>query len=814
MIGQTISHYKILEKLGEGGMGVVYKAEDTKLKRTVALKFLPLELTKDEEAKERFFVEAQAAASLSHSNIVTVHEINEHEDQTYIAMEYVDGENLKDIIIQNSKFKIDGRHEVTSPSQMMKKEGKETWTLHMDRILNITIQICEGLREAHAKEIVHRDIKCANIVVTEKGVAKILDFGLAKLRGQSKLTKLGTTLGTAAYMSPEQYMGKEVDHRTDIWSLGVVLYEMISGQLPFKGDYEQAIIYSILNDKPESLTSLRSGIPPELETIVNKALGKKPSDRYQYIEELLVDLKKSIKDFGPKLKVSQKKGDKKKSDRSRKPKQTVFIPLAIILLVGGFFIFKSIIKWGTSSIPEGFASENKKSIAVLPFADMSPNKDQEYFCDGIAEELINNLTKVSGFLVTARTSAFSFKGKNFDIPTIGKKLNVELVLEGSVRKEGDDLRITAQLIKVSDGYHLWSDAYNRKLKDVFAIQEDISRSIVDRLKINLMTEEEANLEKRQTTNIDAYNLYLKGRYFWGKRTEEGLKKSLEYFQLAIDKDPQYALAYVGKADAYTILAYWGFLSPKVAFPKAKVLAKKALQIDNSLAEAYTTLAWIYFDYEWDWAAAEHNYKKAIKLKPGYATTYHWYGAYFESLGRFEESLKMRKQALKLDPFSLLINAELSNSLIRLGRFDEAKEQLLKTLEMGPNFSPAHLNLGHLYSEKGEFEIAIRAYSRALSIPWAAGFLGYAYAKAGKIEKAREILAELKESSEESYIRPSAISLVYYGLGDLEKAFDWLEKAIQERDPVIPWIRQIVPKEDQILSDPRYKAILRKIGLDR
>jgi len=788
MIGKTISHYKILEKLGEGGMGEVYLAEDTKLKRKVALKFLPREYTKDKQVKERFEREAQAAAALNHPNIVTIHEINEHEDQTYIAMEYVEGNTLKDKI----------------PSG----------PLLLTEVLEFTKQICEGLQKAHDAGIVHRDIKPQNIIINQDGQVKILDFGLAKLKGVSQLTKESSTLGTIHYLSPEQALGKDVDHRTDIWSLGVILYEMVTGHMPFKGDYEQAIIYSIINEKPDSITTVRTGIPPGLERILHKALGKNPSERYQQIHELGEDLRKIVKDTKPEELVSQKKGERDKSKRFMKPLVPVFIPVAIILLLGGFFLFKGILKKEPSSPSTGLTTEDKKTIAVLPFADMSPQKDQEYFCDGIAEELINTLTKVSGFQVTARTSAFSFKGKNLDIPTIGKKLKVEMVLEGSVRKEGDNLRITAQLIKVTDGYHLWSEAYNRKLKDVFAIQEDISRSIVDKLKVNLLTGEESKLEKRHTTNIEAYNLYLKGRYFWGKRTEEGLKKSLEYFQLAIDKDSQYARAYVGKADAYTILTYWGYLTPKKAIPKAKVLAKKAMQIDDSLAEAYATLAWICLDYDWDWPGAEDRFKIALELNPGYATAYHWYAAYFQSRGQFEESLKMRKQALKLDPFSLLKNAELSNVLSSLGRFDEAKEQFYKTLEMDPNFSQTHLYLGNFYEKKGQYEEAIKAYQKALSIPWAAGFLGSAYAKAGKTEKAREILAELIEKSKERYIRPSAISLIYFGLGDIKKAFDWLEKGFEERDPAMPWIRLLLPEEDRVLTHPRFKAFLKKMDLDK
>ena len=468
MVGQTISHYKILEKLGEGGMGVVYKAEDTKLKRTVALKFLPPEFTRDKDAKERFSIEAQAAAALSHSNIVTVHEIDECEDQIYIAIEYVKGQSLKDKI--------------------------ESGPLNINEALKIAIQVAEGLNEAHEKGIVHRDIKSANIMITDKGQVKIMDFGLAKLKGKSKLTKAGTTVGTTSYMSPEQSMGKDVDHRTDIWSLGVVLYEMITGQLPFKGEYEQAVVYSILNEEPEPVTGLRTGVPKELERIINKALEKNPSERYQHVQDIMID----IKGLRKKNKLRRLKG----------------------------------IHTDTGSKP---------SIAVLPFRDMSPQKDQDYFCEGIAEEIINALTQIEKLRVIARTSAFAYKGENIDAREIGKKLDVETLLEGSIRKAGNRLRITAQIINVADGSHLWSEKYDREMEDIFAIQDEITLTVVDNLKIKLLGKEKENIVKHHTDNQEAYNSYLKGRYFWNRRYKIGYRMALEHFQQAIEKDPFFVL---------------------------------------------------------------------------------------------------------------------------------------------------------------------------------------------------------------------------------------------------------------------------------
>ena len=761
--------YKIIEKIGEGGMGIVYKAEDTKLKRNVALKFLPSELTRDKKAKARLIQEAQAAAALNHPHICTVYEVDEIDDQTFFAMEFIEGQTLR--------------------------ERLKSGPLGIEEAVNIAFQVAEGLGEAHKKGIIHRDIKPANIMMTKKGQAKIMDFGLAKLAWGADLTKPSMIMGTVAYMSPEQARGQKVDYRADIWSFGVVLYEMLTGKLPFKGDNEQAMIYSTLKDKPVPSPELPSIFRP----IITTCLEKEPIKRFQSAD--------NIRDKLERLGIREKS-----ALRGTNFAIKTLVPAAlagIFLFAVVYFLFLQPAKHSTSSDD----ISGKKSIAVLAFADMSPQKDQEYFCDGIAEELINTLTKVSGFQVTARTSAFSFKDKNLDIPSIGKKLHVDLVVEGSVRKAGDNLRITVQLIKVSDGYHLWSKSYNRKLKDVFFIQEDISRTIMEELKIRLLAEEKTRLEKRNTNNIEAYNQYLQGRYFWSKRTEEGLKKSLEHFQKAIDIDPQYALAYVGKADAYNLLTYWGFLVPTEAYPKAKILAEQALQIDDSLAEAYASLAFIQLDYDWDWPAAEASFKKALDLNPNYALTYHWYGAYLESKDQLEQSLEMRKKALALDPLSLQINSQIGYTLIIMDRLDEAEQYLKKSLEMAPNSSYTHQSLGQLYAKRGWLDMALEEYQKARGIPWTAAFIGSTYAKTGKKEKAREMIAQLIEQSKEKYVRPSAISAIYFALGEYEKAFDWLDVGFEERDPVMPWIRFVVPDEDGLRSHPRYRAILNKMRLD-
>jgi len=536
MIGKTISHYKILGKLGEGGMGVVYKAEDTKLKRIVALKFLPPEFTRDKDAKERFFVEAQAAAALSHSNIVTVHEVDEYENQIYIATEYIEGQNLKDKI--------------------------ESGPLQIEESLKIAIQIAEGLQEAHEKGIVHRDIKGANIMVTEKNQVKIMDFGLAKLKGKSKLTKAGTTVGTASYMSPEQSMGKKVDHRTDIWSLGVVLYEMITGQLPFKGDYEQAVVYSILNEEPEPVTAIRTGIPQELERIINKTLVKDPSGRFQHADEFITDMQHLKKEL--ELKRSKSKVDimpEPDSKRSKRIKQYAVLVAILIIIVATYFIVTKILPKEETEFKKKAESKWENSIAVLPFVDLSPEKDQEYFCDGMTEQIISNLTRLKKLKVIARTSVMKFKNTNKTIPQIGSELNTAYVLEGSLRKAANQIRITAQLINVKDGFHLWSDDYTRELKNIFDIQDDISGKIGNALLEKLSIKETTAIKTKRPANLEAYNYYLRGLHYHEKKYWQEIYISKEkaqkifniaeqMFKKAIELDPDYALSYAGLADLY------------------------------------------------------------------------------------------------------------------------------------------------------------------------------------------------------------------------------------------------------------------------
>jgi serine/threonine protein kinase/Tfp pilus assembly protein PilF len=752
MIGKTISHYKILEKLGGGAMGVVYRGQDLKLKRFVAIKLLPPDLTRDPKSKERFLQEAQAASALDHTNICNIHEIDETEDgQIFMVLTYYEGETLKKKI----------------------KRGP----LKLENAIDIAIQVARGLAKVHEMGIIHRDIKPANMMITKDGVVKIVDFGLAKLARGMHPEKSGTTMGTAAYMSPEQARGDEVDHRTDIWSLGVVLYEMLTGKVPFRSEYEQAVRYSILNEEPEPISGLQPGLPAELERIVAKALAKSPDERYQKIDDALSDLRT--------LKSELKSIISEKQPSRKKP---------------------------------------RPSIAVLPFANLSADKEQEYFCDGMAENLINALTHVEDLRVVARTSAFSFRGKEMDVREIGRQLKVETLLEGSVRKAGNRLRIGAQLVNVADGYHLWSEKYDRDIgdmccpEDIFAIQDEISLAVVDKLKVKLLGEEKAKLVKRHTKDLEAYDLYLKGRFFWNKRTQEGYQKSLGYFQQAIDRDPTYALAYAGIADCYDLLGWYDYLPPEEAFPRARAAAEKALEMDDTLAEANASLGWISANYEWDWRTAESKYKRAIELNPSYATVHQWYAEYLSYMGRHDESITEAKRAQELDPLSIIINNDLGQVLYYARQYDQAIEQLQKTLELDANFVVAHFFLAFLYAQKAMYDEALAEVQKAMDL--SAGDdslmlaqLGAIYSYSGRRDEANKVLDELHQLSKQRYVSPFYMALIYMGFGQKDQAFEWLERAYKERDHWLETLK-VHPWLDSLRPDPRFRALLKRIGLEK
>ncbi len=745
LAGRTISHYKILEKLGEGGMGVVYRADDTKLERHVALKFLSPRILGTDEEKARFVHEAKAAAALNHPNICTVYEIDEADGQAFIAMECVEGQNLKTKI--------------------------ESSSMTLDEALRIATRIADGLTEAHARGIVHRDIKPANIVVTPKGSVKIMDFGLARSSTATQLTVIGTTVGTIAYMSPEQARGERIDHRTDIWSLGVILYEMVAGRRPFRGNRDQAVVYSILNEEPELLSVTQPGIPKELEDVVCRMLSKNQASRHASAEEVLVDL-----------------------SRLREVRETA------------------------TSTGQAGARRRRPSVAVLPFLDMSPQRDQEYFCEGMAEELINALTHLVGLKVSARTSSFQFKGPGHDVRKIGRDLGVETVLEGSVRKAGSRLRITAQLISVVDGCHLWSERFDRDTEDIFAIQDEISLAIVDALKPELLGEEKARLVGRPTASPEAYNLYLRGRWFWNKRTHESLTKAIEYFERAIGSAPDYALAYAGIADCYTALLEYSASPPEGVAARAKRAALKALEMDDTLAEAHASLGYIKMTHDWDWAGAEAEFRRAIELNPRYAAAHHRYAHYLVSTAGYAEALEEARRAQELEPHSVAISRSMGYVLCVAGEYDSAIEELERTLEMDPGSIFAHFMLGTAYLWKSMYDEALAAFreeERGLGgwSPHTTALIGVTHAVSGNEDEAERALADLTETSRRRRTSPSCIALLCFALERRDEGFDWLEKAYEERDLVLRQLLPVFRMPEVTGDDPRFADLLRRMGLE-
>jgi serine/threonine protein kinase/Tfp pilus assembly protein PilF len=776
MIGKTISHYKILEKLGEGGMGDVYKAEDTNLDRIVALKFLPMEMTRDKDMKTRFIHEAKAASALDHPNICNIHEIDEtKEGQIFICMGYYKGRTVEE----------------------KTKQGP----LEIDEALDITIQIAQGLDKAHKKKITHRDIKSANIIVTTDDVVKIVDFGIAKLAGQTQVTKDGASLGTVSYMSPEQTLGKEVDHRTDIWSLGVVLYEMLTGLQPFQGDYEQAVVYSIMNEEPKPPTSIRTRIPMELERIVNKTLAKDPNERYQHLDELIVDLKSATKIIDPGVRTSAVT----KKEIPLKNRKPIFIGIiSIILVITGLLLTKII-------GPEKAIN----SIAILPFDNVSGDSDMEYLSDGITENLINNLSRLSNLRVMSRYAVFRYKGQEIDPQYVGRELNVRAVLLGQVLLQGENLKISLELVDTQDNRQLWGEHYDRQFDDIMVLQEEISKQILKKLQVQLNSVENDQLTKHYTENSEAYQLYLRGRYFWNTYTREGLAKSIEYFHQAIEIDPNYALAYAGLADTYSIVASW-YTGSDEDMNKAEAYAKKALELDNSIAEVHYTIARKKLFYDWDWTTAGTEAVSAIKLNPNYSLGYDVYGIYLGLTGRIDEAVQQMEKAVELAPIQHHQNCNLGWIYYYSQQYDRAIEQAKKTLELEEYCSFENLWIAYAYNQKGMHEEALSELNKMDSQEenWTPRLseLAYTYALSGQKDEAQKILAKLEDVSTKRYVDPWYIASIYASLDDKDQAFIWLEKGVEERSFKSSGIK-LEPKFQKLWSDARFPALLKKMGLE-
>jgi serine/threonine protein kinase len=731
--------YEIIEELGSGGMGKVLKVFDNKVKEVVALKLLKPEIAAHEEIIERFSKELKFARKIVHKNVGRMYDINEENGIHYILMEYVPGEDLKSFIIRSRQLAI-------------------------ATAISIAMQILEGLKEAHRLGVVHRDLKPQNIMIDKEGNARIMDFGIARSLEDQGASEAGMIIGTPEYMSPEQAEGKEADQRSDIYSLGLILYEMVTGKVPFQGETALDIIKKHKTQEPPNPTELNPQVPLDLARMILKCLEKDREKRYQTAEEVLAELNDLV------------------TSKTKKASEK---------------------KW-------------KNSIAVLPFSDLSPQRDQEYFCDGLAEELINSLSRINELRVAARTSAFSFKGKDLDIREIGKKLNVQAILEGSVRKAGQRLRITVQLVNMADGYHLWSEKYDRDMEDIFAVQDEISLEIVDKLKVRLLKGEKTKILKRHTENKDAYNLYLKGRYFWNRRNEGDLKRAIECYRQAVEKDPKYALPYLGIADHFIMLGLWNYVSPEEARLRSKEALDKALEIDDQLGEAYTSLGYFHCLYDWDWPAAERNLKRGIALNPNNVWAHAWYGCFLMGLSRFDEAYTEMKMALEMEPLSPIINA-VAGMIFSLIHVDEGKKQMDRAIEMEPNLALAHLWLGWIYMfpiivDEKALEHLQSAVN--LGLIFALGWLGCAYARLGKKEEAFGILNQMDELSKEKYISPLQRAAVYSGLEMYDQAFEYLEKAYTQHLPHLALssydVKVPSPFPQEFRLDKRYKALMRKM----
>ncbi|HZI87558.1 MAG TPA: protein kinase [Pyrinomonadaceae bacterium] len=810
--GTHIGRYKIQSLLGTGGMGQVYLAQDTQLNRAIALKILPSGVAADKQRMGRFIQEAKAASSLNHPNILTIYEIGQSDSIHFMATELIDGETLR---------------------QRMAK------TLKLTEAIEVAIQVASALAAAHEAGVVHRDIKPENIMVRRDGYVKVLDFGLAKLiqhqpdRDATTLvnTDPGIIMGTVNYMSPEQTRGLETDARTDIWSLGVVIYEMVAARLPFQGATATDTIISIIEREPAHLGSHTTEVPAQLERIVRKALAKERDERYQTVKDLALDLKALKRELeieaelgrsiAPNLKAAQSQSKtvseptktvplpkplrtSSDADEARRYVRNAIVLTALAAIAAlSYFVYARYYASGSDVID---------SIAVLPFTNDSGDPEHEYLSDGISESLINNLSQLPQLKVIARSSSFRFKGKNADPQEVAKALGVRAILNGRLARRGDRLQISAELIDTRDQRQVWGEQYNRSLSDILTVQEEIARDISEKLRLRLSGEERERLTKRQTRNSEAYQAYIQGRYFWNKRSKESLEKGIEYFNQAIEKDPNYALAYAGLADSYIILGNFGMSPPKEAYPKARAAATKALEIDDALAEAHVSLAFTKHLFEWDWPSAERDFKRALELNPNYGPGHQWYGVSLAARGRTAEAIAAAKRAQETDPLSLTINAVVGWMFFFARQYDQTIDQEKKTLEMDPNFALAHRYLGMAYEQKGMYKEAIAEFQKTADgsdEELLLGELGHAYAAFGKHSEAREVLNKMKELSQQRYFPPFEMALIHAALDEKDQAFALLEKSYEDRYPWLIHLR-VDPRLDPLRSDPRFDDLVRRV----
>jgi serine/threonine-protein kinase len=827
-----LGHYRVVSRLGAGGMGEVYLALDTKLDRKVALKVLPAEVASNRDRMERFVREAKAAAALNHPNIAHIYEIGESEGTNFIAMEFIEGATLR---------------------EKMHQERTD-----LRRLLRFLQHVAEGLARAHTAGIVHRDLKPDNIMVTQDGHAKILDFGLAKLIEQSPAPNSdssevvtavmphhstpGTVMGTVGYMSPEQAQGKtkEIDHRSDVFSFGCILFEACTGKKPFEGESIIKSLHMVVYEPAPLIADLNPFAPSDLQRIVRRCLAKDPDDRYQSIKDVAIELKELRRELAgagidttvpPPPRSSTGEGGATRSERVfpqtsslssslqtrassaeyvvsgiKQHKLTALIIGFVVL--GGIAILAFYLRDRTSN-------HAIKAIAVMPFVNEGGKSDLEYLSDGMTDTLISSLSQLPNLSVKARSSAFRYKGKETSPRTIGKELNVQAILNGRIAQLGDQLTLTLELVDTQTENVIWSEQYNRREADLVSLQSEIARKVSTKLRSKLSGSEEQRVTKKHTADPEAYQLYLKGLYHWNKRTGEALGTSIAYFNQAIEKDPSYAQAYAGMALAYVLLPQYSAGKPEESMASAKAAARKALELDDTLAEAHTALANILFSFERNVPESDREFQRAIELNPNYATAHQWYGgANLVATGRFDQAIAEGKRAVELDPLSLIANGELAAIYAYARQEDQAIAQLRKIIEMDPNWYLAHMMLCHTYGSTKQYAEAIAEGEKARELnddPAVLSYLARAYSDSGRREEAMETVRQMHELARERYVPAYGFAFAYAALGDKDQAFQWLERSLQDRAWEITYLK-VDPALDSLRSDPRFNDLVKRVGL--
>jgi serine/threonine protein kinase/tetratricopeptide (TPR) repeat protein len=776
--------YEVIEELGEGGMGRVYKVFDRKIDEKVALKVLAPGIAGEEKTIERFRNELKLARKISHRNVCRMYDLSEEEKTPFITMEYVPGENLKSLI-------------------------KRVGPLSKAKAVSIARQVAEGLAEAHRLGVVHRDLKPQNIMVDSEGNARIMDFGIAHSIKTKSITQTGMIIGTPEYMSPEQVEGEGVDQRSDLYSLGVILFEMLVGQVPFRGETPLSVILKHKTERPPDPQTLDDQIPFALSRIVLRCMEKDKKRRYQSAEGLLSDLEEIEKEIteGGKSRLKGRRAQNGTKKWKRGSIAAIFAAAAV-LIVAGFFLFKEISDGRRNALD---------SIAVLPLKNLSGISTQDYLSEGMTDALISNLAQIGALRrVISSTSVMQYKDTTKSLPEIARELDVDAVVEGSVMVSEQRVRVSVQLIEARTDRNIWSRSYERDLSDILTLQSELARAIAREIKIVLTPAEEARLGLTHPVDPEAYQLVLRARSLWSKRTEEDLAKAKELFEQAIERDGSYAQAYAGLADVYNMQASYYFVSPSEAYPKAKLAAQRALELNENLAEAYTSMAWVKYRFERDWFAAETDYNWAIGLNPNYATAHHWYGALLRDTGRFDEALNELERARELNPFSLAINASIAYLFYFARQYDQAIVQSRKALELDAEFHWAYDILGLAYLQKGEWEASITALRQAVDLSDTSSdyvcHLAQAYALAGRPEDARELLEDLLVRSEDDHVPLHELALIRMDLGQKEMARDLLEQAAEKQLFVVS-SSQMDPRFDIFRADPLFTEVLEKIGLE-